>query len=199
MSENNRTEITAADLLSYDDYLNVRKQHKADILLHKKHRRVEVGPVACCYFESYQTMLHQVQEMLYIERGGDEQIPDELAAYNPMIPNGEELSCTVMFEIDEPIRRANFLARLGGVEETMFLSFEDHEIIGIPETDVDRTTADGKASSVQFIHFKFLAEQIQAFKKARQVIVGFKHAEYAHMVVLQAETIASLSEDFSNS
>jgi len=140
-----KTEITPADVLAYDEYLAVRQDRKAEILKHKKLRRVEIGPVACCYFESYQTMLYQVQEMLYIERGGDAQIADELSAYNPMIPKGAELACTVMFEIDEPIRRANFLARLGGVEETMFFAFGEHEIIGVPETDVDRTTADGKA------------------------------------------------------
>ncbi len=192
-----QTQITASDLLSYDDYVAVRKQRKAEILEHKRPRRVEIGPVACCYFESYQTMLYQIQEMLYIERGGDEQIPDELAAYNPMIPNGRELNCTVMFEVDDPIRRANFLARLGGVEETMFFSFADHEIIGKPEEDVDRTSADGKASSVQFIHFPFTDQQVSDFRCAEQVVLGFKHPQYAHMVILQSETVAALQVDFA--
>ncbi|MGI9284264.1 MAG: DUF3501 family protein, partial [Pseudomonadales bacterium] len=150
-----KTEIKAQDILGYDDYVEVRKQHKQQLLEHKKYRRVEIGPVACCYFESYQTMLHQIQEMLYIEKGGDEQLVDELAAYNPMIPKGSDLACTVMFEIDDEIRRRHFLARLGGVEETMFFRFGEHEVFGVPEDDVDRTTADGKASSVQFLHFNF--------------------------------------------
>ncbi len=191
-----QTQITASELLSFDDYVAIRKERKAEILEHKRPRRVEIGPVACCYFESYQTMLYQIQEMLYIERGGDEQIPDELAAYNPMIPNGHELNCTVMFEVDDPIRRANFLSRLGGVEETMFFSFAGHEIVGRPVEDVDRTSAEGKASSVQFIHFPFTDQQINDFRDAEQVIVGFKHSQYAHMVILQAETVAALQLDF---
>lgn len=191
------TEITAQDILAYDNYVDVRKQHKQQLLAHKKYRRVEIGPVACCYFESYQTMLHQIQEMLYIEKGGDEQLVDELAAYNPMIPKGRDLACTVMFEIDDEIRRRHFLARLGGVEETMFFRFGEHEVVGVPEDDVDRTTADGKASSVQFLHFNFTSEQVEAFKQADQIVLGFKHPEYSHMIVLRPETQAALSQDFS--
>ncbi|MFK8020115.1 MAG: DUF3501 family protein [Pseudomonadales bacterium] len=190
------TEISRNDILDYQAYLDIRPQRKAEIIALKKLRRIEIGPVACCYFESFDTMLYQVQEMLYIEKGGDEQVADELAAYNPMIPNGTELSCTVMFEIDEPIRRANFLARLGGVEETMFLRFGEHEVAGKPEEDVDRTNADGKASSVQFIHFAFTKAQIRDFIAGTQVVIGFSHPQYAHMVVLQDETVAALAKDF---
>ncbi len=192
-----KTEITRDDILPYDDYVDVRKQHKQELLAHKKHRRVELGPVACCYFESYQTMRHQIQEMLYIEKGGDDQLADELSAYNPMVPKGSDLACTVMFEIDDEIRRRNFLARLGGVEETMFFRFGEHEVIGVPEDDVDRTTADGKASSVQFLHFNFTADQIQAFRQADQIVLGFSHPEYAHMTILQPETQAALAQDFN--
>lgn len=192
-----KTEITEDDILAYDDYVEVRKRHKQELLAHKKHRRVEIGPVACCYFESYQTMLHQIQEMLYIEKGGKEQLADELAAYNPMVPKGSDLACTVMFEIDDEIRRRHFLARLGGVEETMFFRFGEHEVAGVPEDDVDRTTADGKASSVQFLHFNFTPEQIDAFGRAEQIVLGFKHPEYAHMIILRPETQAALAQDFS--
>jgi len=192
-----KTEITRADILPLDDYIKVRKERHASLLAMKKHRRIEIGPVATCYFENYDTMLHQVQEMLYIEKGGEEQIADELADYNPMIPNGRELTATIMFEIDDPIRRKNFLSRLGGVEETMFLRFAGHEVMGKPEEDVDRTTADGKASSVQFIHFPFTGEEIEAFKTADQVVVGFKHEQYGHMVMLTPESRDSLAADFS--
>lgn len=192
-----KTEITENDILAYEDYVAVRKERKQELLAHKKYRRVEIGPVACCYFESYQTMLHQIQEMLYIEKGGREQLADELAAYNPMVPKGSDLSCTVMFEIDDEVRRRHFLARLGGVEETMFFRFGEHEIVGVPESDVDRTTADGKASSVQFLHFNFNSEQIEAFKQAEQIVLGFTHPEYSHMIVLRPETQAALAEDFS--
>ena len=191
-----KTEITKADILPLPDYIKVRKDRHAALIALKKLRRIEIGPVATCYFENYDTMLHQVQEMLYIEKGGDEQVEDELRAYNPMIPKGKELTATVMFEIDEPIRRKNFLSRLGGVENTMFIRFGDHEVMGVPEEDLDRTTADGKASSVQFIHFPFTDAQIAAFKAAAQVLVGFSHDQYGHMAVLTAASRDALAKDF---
>ena len=136
--------------------------------------------------------------MLFIEKGGEDQIPDELAAYNPLIPKGRELVCTIMFEIDDPVRRANFLARLGGVEETMFLEFAGETIVGQPEEDVDRTTADGKASSVQFIHLSFTDEQVDKFRApGTQVIIGFRHPQYGHMTVMPETSRAALADDFS--
>ena len=101
-------EITNDDIMARDDYIAVRPARKREITAIKKNRRVSVGPDATFYFESYDTMLHQVQEMLYIEKGGDDQIEDELSAYNPLIPNGRELVATLMFEIDEPVRRESF-------------------------------------------------------------------------------------------
>ena len=145
--------ISAEDILSIEDYVKVRADRRKALVAVKRNRRVEIGPVATAYFESFQTMLHQIQEMLYIEKGGEEQLADELAAYNPLVPNGRELVATIMFEMDDPVRRATFLAKLGGIEETMFLKFADEEVAGRPEEDVDRTNADGKASAVQFIHF----------------------------------------------
>ena len=196
MEAMSKREITKADILPLDEYLKVRKQRHADLIAQKKLRRIEIGPVATCYFENYDTMLHQVQEMLYIEKGGDEQIADELRAYNPMIPKGSELTATVMFEIDDPIRRKNFLSRLGGIEETMYIRFGANEVMGVPEEDVDRTNADGKASSVQFIHFPFTVEQIAAFRTAEQVMVGFKHSEYGHIAILTEASRDALAADF---
>ena len=97
----------------------------------KKDRRLEVGPFATFYFECYDTMLHQVQEMLFIEKGGEEQIEDELAAYNPLIPQGSELVATVMFEIDDPVRRARVLGMLGGVEDKAFIRVGGDTIRGV--------------------------------------------------------------------
>ncbi len=196
MEHMTKRQITRADILPLEDYIKVRKERHAALIAQKKHRRIEIGPVATCYFENFDTMLHQVQEMLYIERGGEEQIADELAAYNPMIPNGRELTATVMFEIDDPIRRKNFLSRLGGVEETMFIRFGGREVIGVPEEDVDRTNADGKASSVQFIHFPFTDDDVAAFRTADQVLVGFAHDQYGHMAVLTTGSRDALAADF---
>ena len=189
--------LTEKDILPMRDYLPRRKEERRRVLELKRRRRVEVGPVATFYFENRETMWLQIQEMLYIEKAGPEQIPDELAAYNPLIPNGSELIATVMFEIDDPIRRKNFLARLGGVENTIFLDFEGETVVAAPEQDVDRTTAEGKASSVQFVHFPFTPDQIAKFRApGTRVVVGFKHPSYAHMAVMPEEVRAALSEDF---
>jgi hypothetical protein len=193
-----KTEITRTDIMDMGEYTAQRKEMRRALTERKKHRRVEVGPFATFYFENYDTMWHQVHEMLYIEKGGEDQIADELAAYNPLIPKGNELVATVMFEIDDPIRRANVLGRLGGVEETMFIRVGDSQVDAVPEADVDRTTADGKASSVQFVHFPFTAEQIAAFRDpATQVILGIGHENYAHMAVMMDATKAALAEDFA--
>src|SRR5882724_10815386 len=190
--------ITRADLLPVEAYAKVRKERRQAVLDKKKHRRLEVGPVASFLFESYDSMWLQVQEMLYIERGGDAQIDDELAAYNPLIPRGDELVATVLFEIDEPQRRKSFLGRLGGVEETAFLSFAGETVEGRPETDVDRTTAEGKASAVQFLHFRFTPEQIAKLRTpGTQVVLGFRHPAYAHMAVMPEAVRAALAEDFA--
>jgi hypothetical protein len=192
-----KREITRADVLLMPEYLKVRKQMRQRVLEQKRLRRVEVGPVATFYFESYDTMLLQVQEMLYIEKGGEEQIEDELRAYNPLVPKGRELVATVMFEIDDPIRRKNFLVKLGGIEETAFLSFAGETVTGMPEADVDRTTAEGKASSVQFIHFPFADAQVAKFRvPGTQVILGFKHPQYGHMNVIPEPVREALAGDF---
>ena len=190
--------ITRADLLPVDAYAKVRKERRQALLEKKKNRRLEVGPVASFLFESYDSMWLQVQEMLYIERGGDAQIDDELAAYNPLIPRGDELVATVLFEIDEPHRRKSFLSRLGGVEDTAFLSFAGETVDGRPETDVDRTTAEGKASAVQFLHFRFTSEQIAKFRTpGTQVVLGFRHPAYAHMAVMPEAVRDALAKDFA--
>ncbi len=186
-------------VMALDEFGKIRAAKRKEIVALKRHRRVEVGPVATCYFESYETMWWQIHEMLFIEKGGDEQIEDELAAYNPLIPKGKELVCTVMFEINDEVRRRTFLARLGGVEETLFMRIGDMEVRGVPEVDLDRTTEDGKASSVQFVHFPFTDAQIGAFRKpGTQVIFGFEHAAYGHMAVLSEDTRLSLAKDFAD-
>jgi hypothetical protein len=191
-----KTEITRADIIPVDEYAKTRKERRAAVTLMKRDRRVACGPDATFYFENFATMWHQVHEMLYIEKGGEDQIADELAAYNPLIPNGRELVATLMFEVDDDDRRRVFLAGLGGVEETITLEFDDQTIKGMPEDDVDRTTADGKASSVQFIHFPFSDEQAEKFKTTEgRVVLGIGHAKYGHMAVLADATHKALAGD----
>ena len=193
-----KREIQKNDIMPLDVYTKQRKGLRRNIVEFKKNRRVSLGPYATFYFESYETMLAQVQEMLYIEKGGDEQLKDELSAYNPLIPNGKELVATLMFEIDNPVSRAAFLGKVGGIEEKVFMKINGDIINAIPEEDVDRTSAEGKASSVQFIHFKFNEEQIQKFKPGQtQIEIGINHDEYSHSTKLNDETIKSLSRDFN--
>ena len=139
----------------------------------------------------------QVQEMVYIEKGGSEQIPGELEAYNPLIPNGTELTATFMIEIDDPIRRKRILDGLGGIEETAFLRVGGETIRGVPEADADRTSAQGKASSVQFVHFAFTADKIAAFSSPNaEVVLGVSHANYRHMAMMTEAVRAELTTDF---
>ncbi|NNE40797.1 MAG: DUF3501 family protein [Marinicaulis sp.] len=192
------TEITRDDIVSMDDYGKIRGAKRKELVDIKKARRVPIGPHATFYFESYDTMWMQIHEMLFIEKGGDEQIADELAAYNPLIPNGRELVATLMFEIDDERLRRSVLGRLGGVEETVFLKFGDEEITATAEEDVDRTTADGKASSVQFLHFPFAKPQAAAFKAHDgDVVLGIRHKNYPHMTLLPSATKAALAGDLA--
>ena len=189
--------IQKEDIMPLDVYTKQRKELRKSIVEFKKDRRIPLGPYATFYFESYETMLAQVQEMLYIEKGGDEQLKDELAAYNPLVPNGKELTATLMFEIDNPVSRAAFLGKVGGIEEKVYMKVEGETIKAEPEEDVDRTSAEGKASSVQFIHFKFTDEQITKFKNSSEIEIGINHSEYSHTTKLASVTIKSLSADFN--
>jgi len=193
-----KREIQKEDIMPLDVYIKNRRELRKSIVDFKKNRRIALGPYATFYFESYETMLAQVQEMLYIEKGGDEQLKDELSAYNPLIPNGKELTATLMFEIDNPISRAAFLGKVGGIEEKVFIKINGEKIKAIPEEDVDRTSAEGKASSVQFIHFNFTDDHIAKFKSEdTQVEIGIDHKEYYHSTKLSTENKNSLSADFS--
>ena len=196
MSKEKR-QIEKEDLLPSDVYEKSRKQIRKDLVEFKKNRRIALGPYATFYFESFETMVAQVQEMLHIEKGGDEQLKDELIAYNPLVPNGKELTATLMFEIDNPISRSAFLGKVGGIEEKIFMKINDEIIKAAPEEDVDRTSAEGKASSVQFIHFKLNDDQISKFKSDSVTIeLGIDHKEYSHTTRLAENSVKSLCADF---
>ena len=193
-----KREIKKEDIMPLDIYIKNRKELRKNIVEFKKDRRIALGPYATFYFESYETMLAQVQEMLYIEKGGEEQLKDELAAYNPLIPNGTELTATLMFEIDNPISRATFLGKVGGIEQKVFIKIDGEMVKAIPEEDVDRTSSEGKASSVQFIHFKFTDNQIENFKScSKEVELGIDHDEYSHTTKLTDDNLKSLLDDFN--
>ena len=192
-----KREISKEDLMPLDVYIKSRRELRKNIIEFKKNRRVALGPYATFYFESYETMLAQVQEILYIERGGEAQIKDELAAYNPLVPNGRELIATLIFEIDNPVSRAAFLGIVSGIEEKVFMKIESEKIRAFPGDDVDRTSIEDEASSVKFIHFKFTDEQISKFKNSSEIEIGINHSEYSHTSKLSRILIKSLSTDFN--
>ena len=193
-----KRQIEKKDLLIHKIYEQNRKQIRKELIEFKKHRRIPLGPYATFYFESFETMLAQVQEMLHIEKGGDEQLKDELIAYNPLVPNGKELTATLMFEIDNPVSRSTFLGKVGGIEEKISMKIDNEVVKATPEKDVDRTSTNGKASSVQFIHFKLTNEQIIKFKSNNSTIeIGIDHKEYFHKTKLNEENIKSLLLDFN--
>ncbi|HUC64878.1 MAG TPA: DUF3501 family protein [Stellaceae bacterium] len=191
-----KREITRADILPVEQYARERREHRRRISEVKRNRRVEVGPFCTFYFESFDTMWHQVHEMLYIERGGEAQIKDELEAYNPLIPKGDELIATVMFEIDDPAQRERALSRLGTVENHMFLKVAGERASGIPDPTRENTSPEGKASSVQFLRFPLTSAQKARFRTpGTEVLVGIDHPNYGHLAMMPEPVRAALAED----
>ena len=189
-------EITAADLLPSSEYAARRSEERRKMVELKRRRRIDVGPYATFYFECFATMRHQVQEMLYIEKGGEEQLKGELAAYNPLVPNGRELVATLMIEIDEPARRQEALERLGGIENKASLKLAGKTVKGVAEEDAERTTPEGKASSVQFIHFPLTREEVALFKTpGSEIVLALEHPAYGHMARISEEARAELAKD----
>ena len=190
-------QITRDDLIADAEFAKVRRERRAALLPIKRLRRIDLGPYCAFYFESFETMLFQVQEMLLVEKGGEAQVADELAAYNPLIPQGRELVATVMFEIEDEIRRGKILARLGGVEDQLFVQVGEDKIMAVAEGDVERTREDGKTSSVHFLHFPLGPGHIAKFRDpATTVMIGCDHEGYAHLAVLTPATRAELARDF---
>jgi hypothetical protein len=196
MSKEKR-QIEKKDLMPAEAYAEGRKKIRKELVEFKKNRRIALGPYATFYFESFETMVAQIQEMLHIEKGGDEQLKDELTAYNPLVPNGKEFTATLMFEIDNPLSRGAFLGKVGGIEKNIFMKIDNEVVKAVPENDVDRTSAEGKASSVQFIHFKFNDDQIIKIKSGNiNIELGIDHKEYAHTTKLTEDNVKSLLADF---
>jgi hypothetical protein len=190
--------ITPEDIVPDAVFAAERKARRAELLPHKRRRRVPLGPYCTFYFESYETMLFQVQEMLLIEKGGPAQIADELAAYNPLIPQGRELVATAMFEIDDPVRRDRLLNSLGGVEDRFFLEVGADRIAAAPEGDVERTRDDGKTSSVHFMRFALTDAQADTFRDPKvRVMIGCDHPDYPHLAALAGETREELASDLA--
>jgi hypothetical protein len=197
MSESQR-KILESDLLAPADYAAKRGELRSASIARKKNRRIEVGPFATFYFESYESMWLQVQEMLRIEKGGAEQIPGELEAYNPLIPQGRELIATMMLEIEDAHRRDRVLRTLAGIEEKVFLEFASERIRATPTSYEDRTTPDGKTSSIHWVRFTFSDEQVAKFKSGEgSAVLGIDHGNYGHMAMIAPAVREELARDFA--
>ena len=193
----NKRIISLDDIISNEEYGNIRSSKRREMIEFKKFRRIDVGPVASLYFESKDTMIYQIQEMAYVEKITREELDEELASYNPLVPNGRELTATMMIEIDDPLRRKIFLSRLGGVEEKVKIVIGDIEIYADYEKDVDRTTSEGKASAVHFLHFKFNDELVEAFKNKENIIqIGIDHEAYGHLSIVSDRVREELAKEF---
>jgi hypothetical protein len=193
----NRHAIEREDVLPMAEYARVRDERRRRVAAIKAHRRLAVGPDITFYFENFETMLHQVHEMLHVEQGGEAQLEDELRAYNPLVPNGRELIATMMIEIEDADRRDRTLRELGGIETSVEIVVGGQTIRAVPEGEEERTTPDGKTSSVHFFKFPFTSEQIAAFRQAdARVILAVTHDRYHHMAVMPQAMRAALALDF---
>ncbi len=190
-------EIARSDILPMDEYARVRDARRRAVTEIKRNRRVHVGPDVTFYFENFETMLHQVHEMLAVEKGGEAQLDDELSAYNPLIPRGRELVATMMIEIEDAARRSRVLSELGGIERSISFIVGGEAIGAIPESDVERTTSSGKTSAVHFLRFPFSDAQVEAFRApAARVLLAIAHPKYDHAAALSAEVRDALAQDF---
>ena len=189
--------ISRSEIMPMEEFAKIRLARRRELIPVKQRRRISLGPDATLYFESFDTMWLQVHEMLHIEKGGEEQISDELAAYNPLIPNGSELVATLMFEINDEVRRGKVLRSLTDVELKMYVQVGNEKVFAVPEQDIERTAEDGKTSSVHFLHFPFSQKEAEVFcKPGEKVIIGCDHENYGHMAQISEEARAELATDF---
>jgi hypothetical protein len=193
----NKRIININDIIPNEEYGIIRRNKRREMIEFKKFRRLDVGPVASLYFESRETMIYQIQEMAYVEKITKQELNEELKSYNPLVPDGRELTATMMIEIDDPLRRKNFLSRLGGVEEKVKIVIGSHQIYAESEKDIDRTTREGKTSAVHFLHFKFNNELVEAFKNKNNMIqIGIDHEEYGHLSIISDKVREELAKEF---
>jgi hypothetical protein len=188
--------LDRASLWSLEQYAELRDQFRADVIAHKKPRRIAIGSHATLYFEDFMTMKYQVQEMLRTERIFEAAgIDEEIDAYNPLIPDGANLKATFMIEYGDADERREALARLGGIEDTIWLQAEGGEkVYAIANEDLDRSEGD-KASAVHFLRFELGPETISAFKSGSEITFGIDHEGLAGSINLDAAQTESLAAD----
>jgi hypothetical protein len=189
--------LVAADLMTLEQYARERMVFRQQVMAHKALRQVAVGPEMTWSFEDRLTVQYQVQEMLRIERIFEPQgIADELAAYNPLIPDGTNLKATMMIEIAEPLRRRQRLALLKDVENRCWLQVAGcAQVFAAADEDLERAN-DEKTSAVHFLRFEFTPDMITRLKADVTLAAGVDHAGYRYRVEsFPGETTAALLDD----
>jgi hypothetical protein len=192
------TKLSRQDLMSLEQYAEQRAEFRQKVLEHKKARRVDIGPNFTLYFEDRLTIQYQVQEMLRIEKVFEAAgIEEELAAYNPLIPDGSNLKCTAMFEFPDVDERKRRLADLRGVEHVVWLQVDGFDrVFAIANEDLERSN-DEKTSAVHFMRFELSAEMIEALKAGAGITTGVNHDLYRHEITLAPASLESLVQDLS--
>ena len=199
MTGNAMQKLTQTDLMSLEQYAKQRKDFRARVLEHKKNRQLRLGEHATLYFEDRLTMQYQIQEMLRIEKIFEEEgILDELNAYNPMIPDGNNLKATFMIEYDDVAERKTALAELVGVEDKVWLQVQGFDkVFAIADEDLERET-DEKTSSVHFLRFEFTPQMVAAAKRGAALAAGIDHeACHVQITALARNIRDALVADFS--
>jgi hypothetical protein len=190
--------LTRGDLFSLEQYSEARPEFRAQVIAHKRNRRVPLGPIAALYFEDRLTMHYQIQEMLRAERIFEaEGIQEELDAYNPLIPDGNNLKATFMVEVPDEEERRKILSELIGIEDEVWVRVEGFEpVFAIADEDLERENAE-KTSSVHFLRFEFTPQMIAAAKAGAALGIGISHREYTQQLEpLPANIRESLLGDF---
>ncbi len=190
--------ITRDDLMSLEQYAEKRAEFRQQVIAHKKHRQVALGPNATLYFEDRLTLLYQIQEMLRIEKIFEaDGINDELEAYNPLIPGGRDFKATFMIEYPEPEMRAAQLARLVGIEDLVWMQIgDDDKLWSIADEDLERATEE-KTSAVHFLRFEIGDDAARSLKTGARWQIGVQHAVYTYSVEIDGETRESLLKDLA--
>ena len=191
------TKLKREDLWSLEEYAEKRAEFKKQVLELKKYRQVALGENATLYFENEQTIRYQIQEMLRIEKVFEaDGINDELEAYNPLIPDGSNWKATFMIEYGDPVERAKVLARLGGVEDKVWVQVDGFDkVYAIANEDMERSTEE-KTSAVHFMRFELTADMSKAVKENKNISMGIDYEGFEQLVNPIAESSrASLMND----
>lgn len=189
--------ITRDSLLTLEDYAKIRKQKRAEIMAHKKSRKIALGEHITLIFEDEMTIRYQIQEMLHIERIFQEnEITHELETYLPLVPDGTNWKATMMIEYPDPVERAARLAQLVGVEDKVWIKVDGFPpVYAIADEDLDRENSE-KTSSVHFLRFELTQDMIQALKQQCQLSIGVDHPKYqAKIDTVDEQSRASLISD----